>query len=191
VVPIKKGGRKAERKLTRKEIAARIGKAVSEILSDSGLRKPEDIREHVRAILGGSSRQEDEMDFSVMFKHFLHEMVQSDLERRRIRGLTAKEVDSTIAGLKSKAKDLPAAIRKALMVIRKDLPRRGGPGRRAVLGSAEKIDACEQVATMFKTKNMPLPQIFEAVASSFRAKGIQVSARTIKRTWENRTKLYT
>src|SRR5215469_2896121 len=111
---MKKRSRTAEQKLTRKEVVARIGQAVHEILSDIGLHKPENIREHVRAILGGSSERDDEKDFSALFNHFLHEMVKSDLARRKIRRLTAREVDSIIVGLKSRAKDLPAAIRRGL-----------------------------------------------------------------------------
>src|SRR5713101_2927257 len=123
----------AERKLTRKEAEARISKAIGEMLSDSGLQKPEDIQEQVRAIFTGSSQQRVEVAFSPLLAHFVYEIVDLELKRRKMRTFTEKQLDTLLGEVKSRAKDAPSVIRKGLGVIRKNLPRRGGPGRRAIL----------------------------------------------------------
>jgi hypothetical protein len=74
--------------------------------------------------------------------------------------------------------------------MKRKLPRHGGPGRSETLSRAQKIEACEQIATMQKTKAATLPDTFKIVADTFTAKGTKVSARTIKRVWQQRAVLY-
>jgi len=177
-------------RLRGKQIEARIKDAIAEAVSKAEIGKPSEIEKEARAILTRPLKRQAEMLFAPLTAQVIYNSFEGEIKRLKRRRCTEADLAPTIEQIKDLRKVLPIALRKAIDEMRKRLPRHGGPGRTSALTKEQKIDACEQIATMQKTKATSLPDTFEIVAETFRAKDIQVSARTIKRVWENRRELY-
>lgn len=172
-----------KRKMTREE---RIHEAIIEVASTIGLDKPENVRRQFQTILSKPSRHGPEKTLLLAVRYTICEYLRREARRYR----TEKQLETFLQGIRARKHQLPTIIRKGMDEMRKTLPRLGGPGRGETLSQTQKIEACEQIATMLKTKATTLPDTFEAVAESFRGTGTKVSARTVKRVWENRASLY-
>jgi len=176
----------AKRKLTRREKETRIREALAEVASTIGLGDPAMVKKQFQAFLSKPSRHKPEELLSLAARDTAYKMFKRVLDQCR----TEKQLEKMLATIPSLKTQLPILFRKGLEEMKKSLPRHGGPGRGETLNRAQKLDACEQIASMQKTKAATLPDTFEAVAEAFTQKGTPVSARTIKRAWQQRALLY-
>ena len=179
------------RKLTGKQIETRIREAIAKAVSEVGGGNPSEMKREVRAILTKPMQQQVEMLFAPLTAQIIYESWGKQIRHLKRRRCSKAELEIVLAQIQQELKEtLPMALRKGMDEIRKRLPRHGGPGRTASLTQPQKIDACERIATAIKTKGTSFPDTFKAVAEMFSKEGILVSARTIRRVWENRKPLY-
>jgi hypothetical protein len=81
---------------------------------------------------------------------------------------------------------MPTAVRKALRELAKSLPRRGGPGRQALLSLQEANRACDHIATFIR-QGYTLKAALRLVAeASMALLGKKVGARTLQKAWDKR-----
>ncbi len=179
------------RKLPKKEVARRIVKAIGEGIFTGGLENSTEANRLAEAMFSAKRPQfTAEAAFSPILAHLFYAAIGPIAESAKKRGFTEEELQPILDKIRSTGERLPADIRKGINEMKKKLIRRGGPGRAEALIHSDKIEAVEQISTMVKTKVMKLPDVFEAVAETFTARGKKVSARTIKRVWEGRQRLY-
>lgn len=182
------------RRLTRKQIERQIIDTVAKSISYLALGDPVMVRKVakkvVRSLISGKKKEIE------AYRPFLIERAASDalhriLKRRKFKTCTEEELKLGLAQFESYMQGVPSALRKGLDEMKRNLPRQGGPGRKEILNTAEKREACEQIGMLHKMgKIKKWPDIFEAVAEIFTARGKKVRARTIKRVWESRETLY-
>ena len=177
----------AKRKLTRKEKENRIREALSDVASTIGLGDPATVKKQFQAFLSKPSPRGLEQATATGIGYGLRLALERELRKCR----TEEQLERIVTGIRSRGTQFPTIIRKGLEEMKRNLPRHGGPGRGQTLSHAQKIKACEQISSMQKTTRTSFPDIFECVAEGFRHGGTPVSARTIKRTWQQRTSLYT
>lgn len=170
-------------KETRKRAAQGLMEISAELLGITDKRTMEILR---------ASFEQEKMHSNLLraaIFHTLGRQIKSTI--RRTPRLTERELETALARIRTFAPEMASVLRKELKEMERRLPRRGGPGRTAILNAEEKLEAVELVASTMKlgaVKNWP--GIFDSVADTFRARQKKVSARTIKRIWESRKTLY-
>jgi len=175
----------AKRKLTRKEVERRITQALIEIGSEMGLGKPEEVKKKVQSLLQNPSRYKTEAVMPPLLACFFYGLFGQRLKR----GMTEDALEQFINGLRRVATQIPTRIRKEMNDMKKQLRRRGGPGRRSLLDTTQQREAIQYV-TMMSGQGKTFPQAFQETAAIFQAKGIEVKPRTIKRIWQKRKVLH-
>jgi hypothetical protein len=179
------------RRLTGKQIEDRIKEAIAKAVSEVGGGNPSEMKKEAHAILTKPMHTQVEMLFAPLTAQIIYESWGKQIRHLKRRRCSDEELKLVLEQIQQELKGtLPMALRKGMDEIRKRLPRHGGPGRTNTLTQPQKIDACERIATAIKTKGASFPETFKAVAEMFSKEGISVSARTIRRVWENRKPLY-
>jgi hypothetical protein len=169
------------KRLTTKEVKARIFEAATEMAVD---------------LLGLSGKIPEELDGdrALVRAAFLSEAkrLQPKLITGKGKRYTEQELKTQIDKIKASAPEVATMFRKKLKEIQKQLPRRGGPGRTEKLSATEKIEVCEQITSLHKIGQLKkMADIYYSVSQSLKlTKGKEVSARTVKRIWDNRATLY-
>lgn len=178
----------ATRWLTQRQAHERIIQTLAEIGPKLGLIEPKEARKQARKMFKMSLNWKPKDAFPPLLSYSFFEIFGKRLNARRWK---EDELKDTLAKLRSAMQGLPTLARKGMEEMRRRLPRRGGPGRSEILNQSQKIEACEQIAVMVKTKKIPFPDIFKSVAANFTIKGTKTSPQTIKRAWQKRESLYT
>lgn len=184
----------ANRKLTKQEIKRRFSKTIDKMIAASGMPTPRKAKRELQQIFFKKTLPSTlETLLPPLFRHQLYQILEKGINQAVKKGCTEQQLEADLAQLTRQAEELPSRLRRALIQMQKSLPRRGGPGRGYSLTIAQQHEACEQVASHMKMKKLRggFPEAFETVAEDFRAKGIKVSAQTIKRTWQKRDQIYT
>jgi hypothetical protein len=175
--------------LTQKEVKKRVTKTISEVVSNLFSMSDEAASKELQAGFGEVMQDEGSL-FRAGVVYQLNRLIKSGIKGKGKR-CTEQELEAVLAQIKSSAPEIAAVIRKELKEVQRHLPRQGGPGREEILSVTEKREACEQIASLHKLARIRTwPEIFEAVAETYRQKGKKISARTIKRVWESRGSLY-
>lgn len=177
--------------LTQNEVKKRAAQAFTEIFASLfGISE----KEATKTLLSDFKEelQDDNGLARAAIFYTLNKKVKSAIKRgRNRRRFTEEELEAALAQLKAYAPEMASAIRKGMKGVMRNLPQRGGPGRTEALTSTQKREACEQVGILHKMgKVKKWSDIFESVAQNFKASGTKVSARTIKRVWQDRESLY-
>jgi hypothetical protein len=99
-----------------------------------------------------------------------------------------EELASALSGIKNKLRfELRSTFTDTFVRMKKRLPRRRGGGRKEVLTSEQKVEACDEILSLVG-KKVPLKIAFERVARRFTVRlGHNVSARSVKRAWQGRS----
>jgi len=181
----------ANKLLTRKEVQKRVAETFAEILASwFSISAKEAIEEFDAWTRRAATSDENALAIGVMI-HLLGKNIRAGFKKNPSRRYPEQEIEAKLAQAKAQAAEMTPAIRKGVRELLRKIPRRGGPGRSEALNATEKREVCEQIGTVYKMgKIKKWPDIFEAVAETFRAKGKKVSARTIKRVWQARETLY-
>jgi hypothetical protein len=172
--------------LTQTEVKKRINKTLAGIFSTLFGMSKEEANKKLRTAL-----EADMQDPNGLLQAALVHTLTQNILKGRGRRCTEEELEIVLTKLRASAPEMSAALRKGLKAMQKNLPRRGGPGRAGILSATEKREACDQISALYKIGRLVRwADIFEAVAETFRTRGKTVSARTIKRAWEERQSLY-
>jgi hypothetical protein len=177
-----------KRMLTHREVQRRVDEAIDVLLSDCGLPSVDRSKEIYRSLLRNQTGAEKAV--GPVLSDLIREQFQREIKRLKITKCSEEQLKSLLAQIRSYAREIPSSLRRGIEEVKKSLPRHGGPGRKELLNTTEKREACEHVATLLKMGTSRLPDAFETVAEGFRAKGKTLSSKTIKRAWENRKDLY-
>jgi hypothetical protein len=110
------------------------------------------------------------------------------IEKQLVFEPSSEELAAMLSGIENKLRyELRSTFTDTLVRMKKRLPRRRGGGRKEVLTSEQKIEACDDVAALVR-KKVPLKTAFARVGLRFTARlGHNVSARSVKRAWEGRS----
>jgi hypothetical protein len=174
-----------KQKEVKERIAIELAKVLTELFGMSG-DEAKELLTRFKDELG-----DDESLLQASLVHLLNKGIKSSIHGGSRRQFTEEEVQRVIAEMKASLPQMAAALRRGLKETQKKLPRLGGPGRKGTLSPREKLRACEQVSSLHKKGQLTkMSEIFEAVAEHFRSRGKKVSARTIKRAWEDRRNVY-
>ncbi len=175
--------------LTKKEITRKVRKTLIEVFSSLFVMSDKTAAKKVHAAIEEGTQSDSEL----LMASFLY-WAYKDIKRINIkpkRQFTEAELEAALAQFKAYAPEMVSTLRKELKDMAKKLPRRGGPGREEILNATGKREVCEQVGSLHKMGKLKRwPDIFETVAETFRLKGKEISARTIKRIWQSRDTLY-
>jgi hypothetical protein len=175
--------------LTGQEVKRRITKTISEVVSNLFNMSNETATKELRTAFG-EVMQSDRSLFQAAFIYQLNRLIQAGIKGKGKR-CTEHELEAVLMQIRASAPEMASALRKELKEMQGRLPRRGGPGRDEILNTTEKREACEQIGSLHKMGMIKRwSDIFENVAAAFRSRGKEVSARTIKRVWEDREALY-
>jgi hypothetical protein len=177
------------KQLSLKEVKERIATKLVELLAELFGMSGDEVKK-MRTRFEAELLDEESL-FRAALIHSLDKEVKSSIHGKSRRQFTEEEVQTVIANIKANLPQMASALRRGLKDIQKKLPRHGGPGRKGALSPSEKLEACEQVSSLHKIGRLTkLSEIFEVVGGQFRSKGKKVSARTIKRAWEDRRNVY-
>lgn len=180
--------RKKSRKLTRKEKRVRIERAIEEIMRESGLLNQREIKNAMKDALRPTSLDDigPQLFYAAVSSHF-----QALLRKVDKWDATEEEFEAELSKLKTFGEKIPGIIRKGFSEMKHNLPRHGGPGRTKLLSRKQQLDVVDDISRTHRTSpKLRYEDIFKAVAESFKAKGFQISERTIKRIWLKRGELY-
>ncbi len=105
-------------------------------------------------------------------------------QARKIR--TEADLAQAIARIRETADVIPSATRKAMAMLVKVLPRKGGPGRQSKLTATEAARACDHIGTFMRQGSSVTLALKKAADASETLIGKRVSARTLQKAWKNR-----
>lgn len=177
------------RTLTQKEVKKRVANTISEVVSNLFGMSNEAAQRELHTAFGEAMQDEQSLTTAALV-YQLNKLIKAGL-RGEGKPCTEEQLEMVLGQIKASAPEMASALRKGLKELQTRLPRHGGPGREGILNITEKREACEQVVILHKMgKIRKWSDIYESVAETFRAKGKQISGRTIKRVWETRERLY-
>ncbi|HVS90076.1 MAG TPA: hypothetical protein VHF01_17885 [Candidatus Acidoferrum sp.] len=176
--------------LTWQEVEKALNQAIDDLVSECGLPRAAQERKIYKSLFRNPSVKNAEKALGAIAADIIREHFQRQLKRVKKQRWTKDQLSLVLTKIKSYKRELPTALRKAIDGMKKILPRHGGPGRKEILSTTEKREACEHVSTLVKMGATRLPDTFQLVAEAFKAKGKSISSRTIKRAWEERQSLY-
>jgi hypothetical protein len=103
---------------------------------------------------------------------------------------SAEDLEKTLGNINGKLRyDLRRVIVKALQQYKNILPYRRGGGRQKALTAEQRVEACDAVSALIRRGRISFKGAFLRVAQEFtRRLGHNVSARTVQRAWQARSK---
>ena len=174
-------------KLTRKEIVKRTMGTLIKCAEAAG----GPFAEQGRIMLQIARRQKPapEDNFAAAHLYLMYQNMYREAKRLASKGCTEEELENYLNEIRTSMAKGPTSLRKAINDLKKTLPRQGGPGRKELLSQSEKREAVHQVAHLLEGGKIPLPDIFQSVASGMNRPDRPIKARTIRRAWEKRREL--
>jgi hypothetical protein len=101
---------------------------------------------------------------------------------------TQEDLDSAVRSLEASLEEAPTLVRKELDRIRRELPRRGGPGRKHKLNDEEKARACDAIMQHIRGGMTTTKAIKATVDECPKLLGKKVGQRTLEEAWSERKK---
>jgi hypothetical protein len=100
---------------------------------------------------------------------------------------TQEQLDAAVEALRGEGRKIPTFLRKAYKQAGQSLPRRGGPGRSALLTPQEAAIMCDQVSLFYREKNSLKKSLQMAAELSPKLLGgKKVGPRTLHKHWIKR-----
>jgi hypothetical protein len=99
---------------------------------------------------------------------------------------TREDLNHVLATISKASERAPTILRKGLKEFQRDLPRRGGPGRKKILTPQETAFLFDRIAEKFR-KGTPIKEaIRETAEEASELVGKKVGARTLENSWAKR-----
>jgi hypothetical protein len=170
------------KRLTKKEISARVDAAYRDLLEGTGFKF--DPAEMDRVLKASNVSPHKRVAKGLSLGMALGVLSWGQTASREIK--TEEQLDKVLLKLKEAKEELPTLARKATKEVLSKLPRRGGPGRTPKLNTRESSMVCDQIGVFIRQKNTLKQSLSKTAELTPNLLGKKVSARTLQKAWDKR-----